>query len=845
MKRSNIGIRATLLLSSSAVALAVIAGPAMAQSADDEVSELVVVGYRAQNAQAIEEKREDARVAEYLSADDIGAQPDYNIADALRRLPGVQTQFDEDEGRYVSIRGLNPSYTLGAMDGATLATAERQNRQLNMEAIPSGAVRQVVVAKSRTPDMDGNAIGGTLNLITRSAFDVSDFYAAGTAMIGTSDSQSVPGEGFNRDTDDGLNYRLDATVSKRFGAEGQFGVLFGVNFMERNRDQERLLPQTVPAGISATPTPVATLGTTDLLWSNYPNTITRYGGILKLEWEPMADLRTALTLAHYKQDDNELRHSQRLRNQTGGNASFVRFNDFPLEKPLTVVQWKANWDLDDNQSLEARASYSEATFLEPSNQLQFNLTGPALAFDLALNDDGVPVASNIDPRAFNPANYALANNTFSPYEDDSDEYVQEFGIDYGFNIGPGDRGWGFGLGAKWREITRDNDRTTWSWTYTGAPLTLDQFDVAHGYTPIYADFNQLFIDFDAFNTFFEQNRASFTGGRNEAVTSDWVFEEQVGALYALARHAGERHSVIFGGRFEDTQTTVERARTEGANVTRVTRDGSYDDFLPSITLTYDLTDRLKLRAAAFQAIGRPNPSQLASGETVNQTTGAISRGNPDLQARKGDSYEASLEYYLPGDQGLFAVGVFRKEIENEIITRLTPGAGPNGEDVTQPVNVTTAEVNGLELNAVVNSLPLPGLLSNFGISANATFLDGSFDTGGTRGTVDMLQGQSDFLFNLALFYEQGPFRARASYARIGEATTSVSSTDATGVSDRIDEATDTVDMQARYTLSNGVELIAEVRNVTDENKVNTTGDGVYRDVSFYGRQFWIGASAKF
>ena len=350
---------------------------------------------------------------------------------------------------------------------------------------------------------------------------------------------------------------------------------------------------------------------------------------------------------------------------------------------------------------------------------------------------------------------------------------------------------------------------------------------------------------DAFNTFFEQNRASFTGGRNEAVTSDWVFEEQVGALYALARHAGERHSVIFGGRFEDTQTTVERARTEGANVTRVTRDGSYDDFLPSITLTYDLTDRLKLRAAAFQAIGRPNPSQLASGETVNQTTGAISRGNPDLQARKGDSYEASLEYYLPGDQGLFAVGVFRKEIENEIITRLTPGAGPNGEDVTQPVNVTTAEVNGLELNAVVNSLPLPGLLSNLGVSANATFLDGSFDTGGTRGTVDMLQGQSDFLFNLALFYEQGPFRARASYARIGEATTSVSSTDATGASDRIDEATDTVDMQARYTLSNGVELIAEVRNVTDENKVNTTGDGVYRDVSFYGRQFWIGASAKF
>ena len=98
---------------------------------------------------------------------------------------------------------------------------------------------------------------------------------------------------------------------------------------------------------------------------------------------------------------------------------------------------------------------------------------------------------------------------------------------------------------------------------------------------------------------------------------------------------------------------------------------------------------------------------------------------------------------------------------------------------------------------------------------------------------------------MAVFYEQGPFRARASYAHIGEATTSVSATDATGRSDRIDEATNTVDVQARYTLNNGVELIAEVRNVTDQDKVNLTGSGVYRDVSFYGRQFWVGASAKF
>src|SRR5690606_31105572 len=126
---------------------------------------------RAQNQLATDAKRNADIIADFLKSDDIGQQPDYNIADSLRRLPGVQTVFDEDEGRYVSIRGLNPSFTVGSLDGAMMATAERGNRQLNMEAIPSTAVAALEVLKSRTPDIEGNAIGGSINLVTRSAFD--------------------------------------------------------------------------------------------------------------------------------------------------------------------------------------------------------------------------------------------------------------------------------------------------------------------------------------------------------------------------------------------------------------------------------------------------------------------------------------------------------------------------------------------------------------------------------------------------------------------------------------------------------------------------------------------------
>ena len=846
-------LRTLLMMMSSSIALSSLAGQAFAQSgpADQDatqVEEIVVLGYRAQNEQAIQARRADERIADYLAADDIGSQPDYNISDAIRRLPGIQTVFDEDEGKFISIRGLNPSYTLGAFDGATLATSERSNRQLNMEAIPSGAIRQVVVTKSRTPDVDGNAIGGTLNLITRSPFDSAGFYLAGTAEVGTSSDTVVPGKGFGRSYDDAPNWRFDATMSQRFGSSGEFGVLFGVNYLQRNRDQERLLPQQVQPSISATPTPVgapAAAGSqTDLLWSTYPNTIERLGGILKLEWEPMTGLRTGVSLVHYVQNDNELRHSQRLRNGTGGNASFIRFNDFPLEKPTTVAQFFVDWAPDETQTLAFRASYSEAQFLEPSNQLQFNLTGPAATFDVALQGR-VPVATNLDPRLSNPASYTLLNNSFTPYEDDSDEYVREVAFDYGRNTERGDQGLGFGLGAKVREIKRDNDSTTWNWVLTGAPLSLSQFAIPTSYRPPFGNLNQIFIDFDAFNAFFKANAASFTGGRNENRQADWVFDEDVTALYGLVRHAGSRHTLILGGRYEDTATSVERNRTQGAVQSRVTREGQYDHFLPSITFLYDVTDSLRLRAGASRAVGRPNPSQLASGETVNQTTGAINRGNPDLLAREGDSYEASLEYYMPGNTGMVSVGVFRKEIKNEIVTRLTVAGGPNGEDVTQPVNATQAEVQGLELNAVINNLPLPGWLSNFGVSANASFIDGSFDTGGLRGTVDVLQGQADTLGNVAVFYEQGRFRARAAYAYVGEAFTNVSATDLTGVTDRYDAALGTFDLQARYAINDRFELIGEVRNATNEEKINYTGNDIYRDVSFYGRQVWAGTTFRF
>ncbi|MFN3370875.1 MAG: TonB-dependent receptor [Sphingomonadaceae bacterium] len=841
----------TLLLVTTALSLSLPAAaqPAAALAGEAAGSDIIVTGFRAQNRLAVDAKRDSELIAEFLKSDDIGQQPDYNIADSFRRLPGVQTVFDEDEGRYVSIRGLNPSYTLGSLDGATIATAERGNRQLNLEAIPSTAVASLEVLKSRTPDIDGNAIGGTINLRTRSAFDRPGLSLIGNIFVGTSDSKAVPGTGFNRSSDDGANFRADATVTATFGPDDSFGILLSGSFSRKRRDQERLLPQQVPPATPATPAPP--VGTTNLLWSNYPNSVDRYGGTVKLEARPGTLVQAELSYSYFTQDDNELRHSQQLLNTAGG--SFVRFNDFPIRKPLHIGQGAFRIDGDGPHRLAGRASYSWAQFLEPSNELQFSLIPPAATFDIGLQN-GFPVLANVSPRVADAREYRFAQ--YRPYEDDSQDRVLEAQLDYGWNSAPRDEGFGLGAGFKHRETRRDNDRTQAFWNpATGVDLRLAQFEQRESYQPIFAPFNQLFVDFQAFLDYFRRNPAQFAFNQRDSdrqsIGGDWVFEEAVSAAYILGRHAGPRHSLIFGVRYEDTGTraTGVQRRTQGAAdiFTRTSRRSGYDHWLPSVTGRFDLTDDLRLRAAFFQAVGRPNPNQVAGAEIVN-ADGSLSRSNPDLKARFGTSYEASLEYYFPDQLGIASVAVFHKRVKDEIFTFIERES-VNGVlvDVNQPRNAEDARVTGLELNLIVNRFGfLPGFLADFGASGNMTFLSGrtTIVATGVRRDLKQLPGQADFLANAALFYESGWFRGRVSYAHIGRHKTAVNA--ASPAADRTEAPFDQFDAQARAVVNDRIEIIGEVRNLTNQQRLNLTGPNqdIARDINRFGRQFWIGMAFK-
>jgi TonB-dependent receptor len=859
---SNRSFYFSVALSTSIFALS--AGGALAQTTAAIVDEVVVTGYRAQNTQAITAKEEAVQIADFLTTDVMGQLPDYNISDSFRRLPGVQTIFDEDEGRYVAIRGLNPNFTSGTFDGGGIATAERQNRQLNLESVPTTAVKRLEVFKSRTPDLDGNAIGGSINLVTRSAFDNKGFFAVGEAFIGVNDSQAVPGKGYNRTSDDGPNMRIDGTASWVLGPDDQFGVLLTGAFSRKRRDQERQLPQAFLATPGTFGVPISRLFRT----SSYPNSVDRYGGTLKLEWKPTDTLHTTLAATYYMQADNELRFNHELQlpaipatpgaaytqNATGGlnvsgAAGYTLFNDFPIKKPLTIVQGSFAWEPAENQTLSGRASYSEAQFLEASNETRFSFANSTTNAGAYFNSEGIPnyVFANPGAATFNtPSAYRFTS--YLPYRDDSDDYIYEAQVDYGFNTGKGATGWGFAAGGKYRANTRDFDTgqvvANPSATNT---LTLDRALQPTTYRSPYAPGNQLIIDFEKFLDYFYANPGQFTiDGAATALNrarNDFVVEEKILSTYGLARYADDANTVIFGLRYERTDTDIDGARVTGSVVTPLQRSGDYDNLLPSINYIRSINDDLKIRAAYYKAVGRPSPSELGANEQVSTANSTVSRGNPDLKPRFADNFDVAIEYYLPGGGGILSAGVFYKKIKNDIFSAQTGTTVINGQTftVTQPQNLTESEVKGLELQVVKNRLDfLPGFLSNFGASANATLIDAESQLPGGK-SFDRLQFQAKKLANFAIFYEQGPFKARATYAYTGDYFTVIS---ATNVNDnRYDRPYNQVDLQARWDWG-AFETIAEVRNLTNEKRINYQNGGLARDLNIFGRQLWLGVAFK-
>ncbi|WP_242918304.1 TonB-dependent receptor plug domain-containing protein [Caulobacter sp. CCUG 60055] len=189
------------------------------------VDGLTIVGQRLGSAKAIEAQKNAKAVVSVISADDLGKLPDANVADALARVPGVNVVVNQEtgEGEYVTVRGFAGTYNAYSINGVRVALTDPASRRMSMTMLPPNGLQAITVAKTLTPDMDGDAIGGSVDFRTPTAFDFRKPTVRLFGAYGINDRARDQGER------DGSG-QIQADFATRFGDAGQFGFFASVNY---------------------------------------------------------------------------------------------------------------------------------------------------------------------------------------------------------------------------------------------------------------------------------------------------------------------------------------------------------------------------------------------------------------------------------------------------------------------------------------------------------------------------------------------------------------------------------------------------------------------------------------
>jgi iron complex outermembrane recepter protein len=137
---------------------------------DDDIEVVEVTGVRQADIKARDLERLNKSFSSIIATDDLGNFVDQNVAESLRRLPGVTLQRSEGEGKFVSVRGMGPGFVSVNINGSEMSGVG-DDRKVGLDAIPGDILGSIEVLKTLTPDQDLNSIGGTVNVNAISAYD--------------------------------------------------------------------------------------------------------------------------------------------------------------------------------------------------------------------------------------------------------------------------------------------------------------------------------------------------------------------------------------------------------------------------------------------------------------------------------------------------------------------------------------------------------------------------------------------------------------------------------------------------------------------------------------------------
>lgn len=861
----------TRLLATAALAAVTISTAAHAQegqgaSEEPAADEIVVTGQALANKRAIDAKRNSIAIVDAVAADDIGNLPDFNAGDALRRVTGVNVLTYQGEPRFITIRGLNADYINSTVDGFQVASPDPDGRKLFTEVLPSSLAGRIEVQKTGAPNLDGHAVAGAINFVSR---DLRSLGGSSVIVTGRAGSYFQPSNvGGNT-----FSGQVDVIAGTSFGAEDQFELIVSGAYWKRGL----WVPQIESGGQryffnangTRNTTPYAGNGIgvpQERRWYIYDNDRTRFGGSGQLKWDTGIGMVSTLNGYYYNQKELSDRYETTAQAQGGtlvlnqtpttgrltNVTQLAQLGQFEFERQMFGVNLTNKIELSDTSRFDVAVGWSGAKLRNPQRWDIFQRTG--LAFDY--NDSGAfPVWSAVDPTVNDASTYPLLRHREEEQALTANLY--EVRMDYEY----GDAEAGFSAKAGFKFVHNERSVSFTRTDFTGPTYRLNTVLSSLERCPFGCTGNDYFyIDPTAADTAFNGVRGSATATLDQAATFGGTYglKEDVIGGYVMGRYVSDSVAFVAGVRYETTDISSTGFRRVNGVYTPVVGTADYRHWLPSATLVYNVTPDIKLRAAYARTIGRPRFGDEATRGEVLSDTGTqatLTRSNPDLRPRVSDGFDISGEWYLDGGAGILNVGVFYKRIKGEIFTYgaledLVINGVTRSVLVTQARNsVNPVTVKGIEIGFTKQVPFLPG----FSVSANATILDVDFPV--TLGDLTVINApglpeQANRLFNVSLLYDKGPLHARIAWNHTGVLwdTRFSNFTNANEFyRNRFQPKINTIDLQVRYDVSDAISVTVEAQNITDEG----LGQNIGRDQEFrlatidYAPAVMIGASVKF
>jgi TonB-dependent receptor len=733
-------------------------------------TEVLVTAERAAGeAEAVNRERSADNIVQVLPADVIRSLPNANMADALGRLPSVTLERDEGEGKYVQVRGTEPRLTNTTIDGINIPSPESGVRQIKFDAIPADLVESVEINKTLQANMDADGIGGSVNLVTKTATE-----RPTVALSGMGGYMPILGGRSQVET--------AGTIGQRFGTSKKFGILVGGSYDWTGRGIDDIEPvsdlATLPGGGTA-----VWKDAIDIREYRYYRSRWGVAGSTDYSLGPGSDLYARFLYSNFKNYGDRWVYSLndntpniQLLDGNGGTPSFNTQDRRPNigigsllvgGKHEFTSSWLA-WDVSGSRS-----------YLENA------LPGTA-GFDSTLASSGCEFDSSATKSIYRPQFTPVC---FTEAYDPTTMQLSDVQIDHGQSAQVNFQGsaayakryhWGSHLstieiGGRFRNSHKYDNSFNIDYTPSNSIL-LSQFP--NGFTnDNYYDgsYNLGYnVNYQTVRDFLMSNLNAFTAASSAGVDpANYSYVEKVSAGYLMNTiDLTNRVRIVAGVRFEGTNLNVVNRVFDGTVDPPIVTDnrfsGSYVKVLPSVSLRYAFTGNTNLRLVYGRGLSRPDPQDIAQALTFT-TAGSpgnlknlVTLGNPNLKPETGDNFDVLVEHYL-NPFGMISGGFFYKRLTDPIVTQTftltnfspAPNLPPGTFTATQPINAGSAWIAGFEAAYVQHLTFLHRPFSGLGISANYSYTDSRANDLPGRSDHPRLLRNAPNTWNISPTYDRG------------------------------------------------------------------------------------------